>query len=163
MTRELIQQIFDKIASDLPEVKAFGVFNNTFERISQGDENGVRLPAIYLSFPEGIEYQQNGSGAQRSETFTIRFNIGFRILDDKNVLDIFDFKEKVFEAFHKFQPSGSGSFERIAEAADELHGNIYVFQVDFKTNIISTSRFVDNDRIPVTVAGEVSAKYVDNI
>ena len=163
MTRGLIEQVLNKIATDLPEVKASGVYNNTFERISQGDEHGVRLPAIFLSFPEGVEYQQNGSGAQRSENFIMRFNIGMRILDDKNVLDIFDFKEKVFEAFHKYQPNGSASFERIAEATDELHGNIYVFQLDFRTNIIAMNRFVDNDRIPVTVSGDISAKYVDNI
>ena len=136
MTRQLIQQIFDRIAERLTTVKAKGVFNNTFQRIIEGNENGIQLPAIYVSFPEGIEYQQNGSGAQRSNDFIVRLNIGMRILDDKNVLDVFDFKETVFDTFHKWQPVGSSSFERVSEQPDELHENVYIFRQDYKTNII---------------------------
>lgn len=163
MTRQLIQQIFDRIEERMPEVKQRGVFNNTFQRIAEGNENGIQLPAIYVSFPEGVEYTQNGSGAQRSNDFIVRLNLAVRVLDDKKILDIFDLKETVFEVFHKWQPVNSSSFERIAESPDELHENVYIFKTDFKTNLISTSRFVNNDRIQVNVSGDISAKYIDKI
>lgn len=164
MTRQLIEQIMNRIRTELPDVKSVGIFNNTFERIAAGDTHGVMLPAIYISFPEGITYQQNGSGAQRTDNFVVRLNIGFRVLTPDKILDAFDFKTEVFKAFHKWQPSMSASFARVSEVADELYENVYVFQMDFLTNTISDEKFIDNETTPTNVDNlKISSKYVDNI
>ena len=118
MNRQLIQAIFDKIASDLPEVKKTGLFNNSFDKIREGQLSGIQLPSIYVSFPNGCTYVNQTSGVQRSDEFIVRLNIGFRILSNDKILDAFDFKDEVFKAFHKWQPLMTSSFERVAETAD---------------------------------------------
>jgi len=164
MTRHLIEQIHDRIRAKLPDVKTVGIFNNTFERIANGDTHGVMLPAIFVSFPEGITYQQNGGGLQRTDDFTVRLNIGFRVLTPEKVFDAFDFKTEVYKVFHKWQPSMASSFFRIAETADELFENVYVFEMDFKTNIIADEKFIDNETTPHMVDhANISSKYVDKI
>jgi len=155
MTRELIEQIFARIQSELPEIKRIGLFNDDFEKQNDGVKSGLKFPALFVSFPEGCTYVDNASGVQRSDDFIIRFHIGLKFYNDDTVLQIFDLKEKIYKIFHKWQPSNASTMKRVAETPDELRGNFYVFEQDYLTNIIDSTKFIENDRVAVTLTPKI--------
>lgn len=156
MTRELIEQIFERIQTELPEIKKHGLFNDDFEKQNDGTKSGLKFPALFVSFPEGCSWIPNTSGVQRTEDFIVRFHIGAKFQTDKSVLDIFDLKEKIFRTFHKWQPENGSSFARSTENPDELRGNFYVFEQDYTLNLISSSKFIENERVSVTLAPKIT-------
>lgn len=156
MTREFIQEIFDRITAELPEILAFGLFNDNFEKQNDGVKSGLKFPALFVSFPEGCTYLNNVSGVQRSEDFIVRFHIGTKHSNDDDILDVFDLKEKIYRTFHKWQPVNASTFSRISEIPDELRGNFYVFEQDFTTNLVAPSKFIENGRVPVTLIPSIS-------
>ena len=155
MTRELIEQIFSRITTELPEVKKVGLFNDDFEKQNDGIKSGLNFPAVFVSFPDGCEWIPNVSGVQRTEDFRVKFHIGAKFYNDASVLDIFDLKEKMFETFHKWQPENGSSFVRGVEMPDENRGNFYVFEQEFSTNLISSSKYIRNNRIPVMLGSKI--------
>ena len=159
MTKEFIQQIFDRISAELPEFKKVGLFNDDFEKQNDGTKSGLKFPAIFVSFPEGCEWVPNASGVQRTEDFVVRFHIADKFMTDKTVLDIFDLKERVFEVFHKWQPTGAGSFSRDTEIPSSQRGNFYVFEQDFTTNLISSTKFIENERVPITLVPNITPEF----
>ena len=157
MTRELIEQIFEKITIDFPEIKKMGLFNDDFEKQNDGTKSGLKFPAVFISFPDGCEWIPNASGIQRTQDFRVRFHIGTKHMTDADVLNVFDLKEKFYLNFHKWQPQNGSSFVRLSEMPDEMRGNFYVFEQDYTTNLISSTKFIENDRIPVLLTGKISA------
>ena len=158
MTRELIQQIFDRVKNQLPEIKKVNLFNDDFEKQNEGVKSTLKFPALFVSFPEGCTYIQNGSGVQRSDDFIVRFHIGLKFYDEKSVLEIFDLKEKIFGIFQGWQPQNASSFNRQSETPDEFRGNHYVFIQDYLVNIIDSTNFIENKRIPVTLSPKIQGE-----
>ena len=159
MTRELIEQLFDRIKTELPEIKKVGLYNDDFEKQNDGTKSGLKFPAMFISFPEGCTWTANSSGVQRTEDFIVRFHIGTKHYTDAAILDLFDLKEKIFRTFHKWQPTGGSSMNRSSETPDELRGNYYVFEQDFIINLISSSKFIENERVPITLTPQISATF----
>ena len=156
MNRQLIEEIFAKVKTDIPEIKKTGLFNDDFEKQNEGTKSGLKFPALFVSFPDGCTYLESTSGVQRTDTFTVRFHIGTKHQTDKDVLTVFDLKEKLYRAFHKWQPSNASSFSRTAEIPDEFRGNYYVFQQDYKTDLVANSKYIENERIPITLTPEIT-------
>ena len=151
MTRALIEDILNRITSELPEIKRSGLFNDQFQKYEDGLIDAINFPAMFLSFPDEVTYLANGSGVQKSDDFTIRFYIGMKFVTDSDVLDIFDLKQRVYNVFNKFQPSSSGSMSRISEGTDEDRNGFYVFTQDYKAQLIDTETFVENEMIDLQV------------
>lgn len=151
MTKEFIQSIFDRIAAELPEVKKVGIYNQDFDKMEAGEKHLFNFPAIFLSFPESVEYQNYSSGVQNTGEFTIRLLIADKYFTDEDVLNIFDLKQKVYTKFHKFSPVAStSSMERVSESTDENRKNFYVFEQDYTVRIQDSEKYILNDRIEVT-------------
>ena len=151
MNRELIEEIIAKVGADLPEFKKVALYNNDFDKQNDGTKSGLNFPALFISFPQSIEYQDGTSGVQRSDDFVVRFYIGEKFATDKDVLDIFDLKQKVYTVFNGWKPSKASTFRRRSEETDEDRGGFYVFAQDYVTNLIDDETFVEKSRIPVTL------------
>ena len=144
----------------MPEVKKMGLYNDDFEKQNDGTKSGLKFPAIFISFPEGCTYVENASGVQRTEDFIIRFHIGTKVYDEKLVFELFDLKEKIYRTFQKWQPTNASTMNRVQETPDEFRGNYYVFQQDFQTNLVAPSKFIENDRTPITLTPKIDAKFI---
>ena len=162
MTKEFIESIFARIATELPEVKKTGVFNQDFDRMDDGSIASFNYPAIFLSFPEDVSYLSTASGVQKTDEFIIRLYIANKYVTEKNVLDIFDLKQKVFTKFHAFSPvTAASSMERISETADESRQGIYIFMQDYSVKLIDDSNYILNKRVlvdPWTLGVETDVK-----
>lgn len=150
MTKEFIQSIFDRITAELPEVKKFGVFNQDFDKMESGEKHLFNFPAIFLSFPEPVEYSNYSSGVQNTDEFVIRLFIADKYVTDEDVLNIFDLKQKVYSKFHKYSPvTAASSMERISETTDESRRGIYIFEQDYTVRLQDSTKYILNDRVEV--------------
>ena len=150
MNRALIEQINARVAAELPQIKKYGLFNDDFDKMDQGTRSGAIYPAMFLSFPESVTYSDTGSGNQKTEEFTLRFQIGVKVKTDDNVLDAFDLKQEVFKTFHKWKPDGASSLTRILEETDESRGGIYVFIQDYSLVLTDSEKYINNERTEVS-------------
>ena len=153
MNRQLIEEVIQRIKTELPEFKKVGLFNDDFTKQDEGEKAGLNFPAIFLSFPEGVIYENDGSGVQRSEDFLVRFVMSEKFLTDKKVLEIFDLKQKVYRVFNGWKPSKGSTFRRYSEQPDENRSGFYVFEQVYITKLIDDETFIENKRIPVTLTG----------
>lgn len=142
MNRSLIEQIFDRITTELPEFKKYGLFNEDFDKSDDGSGRGINFPAIFLSFPEDITFQDNGAGVQKTDEFIIRFHIAMKIVSEKKVLEVFDLKQSVYSVFHRFTPEGFSTMSRVSENTDEDRRNYYVYIQDYTIKGVDDTKFV---------------------
>jgi hypothetical protein len=148
MQRDLIQAITDQIAAELPQFKTVALFNDQFTKQDAGAIDSFRFPALFLSFPDGAQYNDYTAGVQTSADVTVRFYIAdqltkSRLSISKTVLEVMDLKQAVFSKFQGFSGVGFKTFSRIFEEADESRTNYYVFSQDYKTSVIDSSSYVD--------------------
>lgn len=151
MTRGLIQEILDKVAADLPQFKKVALYNNDFDLQDEGSASPFYFPALFVSFPESVTYNDTGSGNQTTNDFRVRLYIADKFNTDTTVLNIFDLKQEVYKVFHKWQPSNATSFMRIEENTDESRTNYYVFSQDYTTSLRDSDKNIINDRVEVQV------------
>ena len=151
MNRAFIEEIIAKIETDLPEIKKVGIFNDDFNKHENGTGNQINFPAIFLSFPEQTTYENKNLGLQETEDFVFRLNIGMKFTTDKDILNIFDLKQKVYSIFQKFQPENCSSVFRIAESTDEDRTGFYVFEQDYETRMIDKAASIYRDGTLQTV------------
>tara|TARA_R110000796_G_scaffold73842_1_gene165853 strand:- start:481 stop:1023 length:543 start_codon:yes stop_codon:yes gene_type:complete len=164
MQRILIETILNRISAELPEFKTVDLFNNQFNMADEGKGGPVRFPCLYVSFPEGADYINQGAGAQQSEDITVRFHIGQEMTAERigfSVLEIMDLKQKVYSKFQNYAAPFIKSFSRIHEEPDESRGNYYIFMQDYKTGVIDMTTFVDQgDEVTLTL--KVDADLIIN-
>jgi len=138
MNRAFIEAVINKIKTDLPEFKMVELFNNQLDNQSQGSGKGVNFPAIFISFPESVEYVSSGQRVQRANEMIVSFIIASKVVTGKTdeILKVFDLKTKVYQSFLGVQGDISSSFTRIAEDTDEERENYYTFTQTYKTQLI---------------------------
>jgi|DEB0MinimDraft_6_1074348.scaffolds.fasta_scaffold05772_3 hypothetical protein len=150
MQRFFVQKILDKIAADLPQFKTVGLFNDDFNKYDEGLIDSFRFPALFVSFPDGADYLNQGGKLQKT-TLTVRFFIAdeltkSRLSISKTVLDVFDLKQAVFNVFSGFQQTATNetfsTFERVREETDEDRRNYYIFIQDYRTELIDPDTWV---------------------
>jgi hypothetical protein len=148
MQRDLIQFILDKIAAELPQFKTVDLFNDQFNKQDNAALDSFRFPALFVSFPEGANYENYTSGVQHGLDIRVRFYIAdeltkSRLSIGKTVLEVLDLKQDVFKVFHGSGAAYIKSFLRIYEETDESRRNYYVFIQDYNTGIIDASKYID--------------------
>jgi hypothetical protein len=148
MYRFLINNIITKIGAELPEFKTVALFNDDFNKAEQGLKDLVKFPALYISFPEGVDYSDNGAGVQKTNELKIRFYIAKSITkgrasNNTTVLDLLDLKQKVYKAFQGYKSNGFNTFKRRFEEMDEDRTNYYVFIQDYTTDLIDDTKYID--------------------
>lgn len=148
MYRYLINNIINKVKTDLTQFKTVDLYNDDFNKAEQGLKDLVKFPAFYVSFPEGVNYADNGAGVQKTEEVVIRFYIAKsmtkgRTSNSSTVLDLLDLKQQVYEAFQGYKSNGFSSFKRRYEEMDEDRTNYYVFIQEYTTEIIDDSKYID--------------------
>jgi hypothetical protein len=148
MQRDLIQGILDRIAAELPQFKTVDLYNDQFNKQDTAKIDSFRFPALFVSFPDGADYNDYTAGVQQMKDLTVRFYIAdqltaSRLSISKTVLEILDLKQTVFEKFQGWSIEGVKTFTRIHEETDEDRTNYYIFVQDYKTGVIDASKYVD--------------------
>ena len=152
MTRQFVQQILDRISTELPNIRFKGLYNLDFDKRDEGTKASFDFPAIFVSFPEEVEYINYGSGVQHTGEFIVRLYIAQKHMTEKSILDIYDLKQSVFNAFQSWQPVKASTFNRIAETTDESRTNYYVFIQDYTTKLVDDEKYILNDKTEFTIS-----------
>lgn len=167
MDRTLVTAILNRIASELPQFKTVDLYNNQFDKQDEGKIDSFAFPALFVSFPDGADYNDLSSGVQRVEEITVRFYIAdsltkSRLSISKTVLEIFDLKQSVFSAFNGYSALFVKRFSRIHEETDENRTNYYIYIQDYKTGIIDSTKFVDSQGPTVTLVPIIDGQLIIN-
>ncbi|BAQ92539.1 tail related protein [uncultured Mediterranean phage uvMED] len=166
MQRGLVQAILDEISAKLPQFKTVDLFNNQLEKQDEGVIDSFAFPALFISFPEGADYENYSAGTQKGAEMTVRFYIAdsltkSRLSINKTVLEIFDLKQEVFKVFNGFQKEGFNTFVRVFEETDEDRTNYYTFIQDYKTSVLDSETYV-NQGEEVTLTANLTTELVIN-
>lgn len=152
MNRQFVEEVLNKLNTEFSSsFKKIGIFNNDFDKQEDGTGQPLNFPALFLSFPEEVNYLQSSSGNQRTENFKVRLYIAVKMVTDKNVLDVLDLKQSIYFKMSGFKPSNSSGFVRKSEMTDEDRKGYYVYIQDYETNLIDMTAYIENKRIPVTL------------
>lgn len=148
MFRFLIEDIIAKIKAELPQFKTVELYNNDFDKAEQGLKDLTKFPALYIGFPEGVNYSDSGAGTQKTSEVVLRFYIAVsmtkgRAVNNTTVLDLLDLKQEVYKAFQGYKSDGFNTFKRRYEETDEDRTNFYVFLQDWTTDILDDTKYVD--------------------
>ncbi len=143
MFKPLIEAIYAKIAAELPEIKTKGLYNDQFNKSDEGKIDSFPKPAIFIGFPDQVEYKDRGSMVQTTENFRVRFYISIDMFKAEG-LEIFDLKQKVYSVFQGYKLDGFGRFVRRNEQADEDRTNYYILIQDYETSAIDSEVFYLN-------------------
>lgn len=167
MFRFLIEDIINRVEAELPEFKTVELFNNNFEKNTLGQNDVVQFPALYISFPEGTTYSDNGAGTQLSDELVLRFYIATqmpkgRASNNSTVLDLFDLKQRVYNVFQGYKTDGFNTFKRRYEETDEDKTNHYIFIQDWTTNILDDTKYVDGGGVEVTLGLDIDDQVIIN-
>ena len=167
MYRFLIEDIINRVNANLPEFKTVEIFNNNFDKNEQGLNDIVKFPALFIGFPEGVSYSDNGAGTQLSEELVLRFYIATSITkgrasNNTTVLDLFDLKQKVYNTFQGYKTDGISTFKRRYEETDEDRTNYYVFVQDWTTNILDDTKYVNGGGQEVTLGLDITDEVIIN-
>lgn len=140
-------QLESKVTIQLEEAST--VFSDIWNSQADNMENqklySFPTPAIFIEFLNLEDIQDLGKGLQIYNDMTVRVHIIHRQEDtgdgnqDQNI-DVYTFKQAVFAALDKFEPTGAVMFSRKGEFQDTDHTNIYHFIQDYKTNYVDSSR-----------------------
>lgn len=156
MYRFLVEDVIAKIKTDLPEFKTVELYNNNFLKAEAGQFDIVKFPALFVSFPEGMNFNDAGAGNQLTNELVIRFYISDsitkgRVSNSSTVLDLLDLKQKVYKAFQGYKSAGFNTFKRRREETDEDRTNYYIFIQDWTTNVLDDSKYVDGGGTEYTI------------
>jgi hypothetical protein len=166
MQRILLQGILDRIAAELPQFKTVDIYNDQFTKQDAGSIDSFRFPALFISFPDGADYNEKTAGVQQSTDLTVRFYIADELTKsrlglNKTVLEIMDLKQAVFTKFQGFSVPYIQTFTRIFEETDEDRTNYYIFVQDYKTGVIDAANYVDQGT-EVTLGLDLTPELIIN-
>ena len=166
MQRDLIQFILEKIAAELPQFKTVDLYNEQFDKQDNGLIDSFRFPALFVSFPDGANYENYTSGVQHALDIRVRFYIAdeltkSRLSIGKTVLEVLDLKQEVFKVFHGSGAAYIKSFLRVYEETDESRKNYYVFVQDYYTGVIDATNYIDQGD-EITLGLDLESELVIN-
>jgi hypothetical protein len=164
MYRSLVQNIYSIIDSELPEIKHRALYNDQFNKLDEGGIDEFPKPCIFVSFPDPVEFMDQGAGVQRTGELRVRLYIGYNVFNTKGEdLGVFDLKQKIFTIFNGVKIDGYERFIRRSEQTDEDRTNYYVFIQDYSINVIDSDAYILNKRIEVLISDlEVDSDLIIN-
>lgn len=133
-------------------VKHVGVWNNQIDMLlaEENTEYPWPLDAVFIEFPEGVEFSDIGDGRQLAEQYDITIHtLSFKLNETDGQMeenfDAFTTKKEVYKALQFFRFPGSGPMNRLSETPDHMHGNIYHFAQVYRTTWHDTSIVLPRD------------------
>jgi len=167
MYRFLIEDIINKVKSEFPEFQTVDLFNDDFNKSERGLIDLIKMPALLIGFPEGVNYIDSGSGTQKTSEIVLRFYIALsmtkgRVSNSTTVLDLFDLKQEVYSSFQGYQSDRINTFKRRFEETDEDRTNYYVFIQDWTTDLVDDSKYVDGSGQEVTLTLQLDDELIIN-
>ena len=151
------------ISKGLPSTGYIRMWNNNLEYLEKGTDEQYQLPAIFIEFPDEIEYDQLGNGTQTVDDLRIKIHILQDFYDTKTGamsqnLDVLVLAQSIYTAFQEWMPTTvtipptgiyapyAGTYQvpvgvmsRRKEYQDKDHDNIYHFIQEYSTTWIDTA------------------------
>jgi hypothetical protein len=143
--KKLFLILYDKMIA-IEGVSYCRKWNNQLSLLLEGKIELFGLPAVFIAFKTG-EIQQLGGGVQLYDPLTIEIHILDWQLDagdgtfEQN-LQVFDLKDKVFQALQKFEPGLTnsdclcGTLVRVSEEEDNNHNGVFHFIQTYQTTYV---------------------------
>ena len=133
------------------------MWNEQYIEQETGNERSFRYPAIFIDFPEEIEYESLGAGLVETDNLTIRFVFVMEYFKPRSTaipenLDIFDARTAIIKKFAQFNPpttAAKNAFTFITDRRNTNNNNLWVWEFDFKCWYREESGYVDQDLIEV--------------
>ena len=166
------------ISKGLPSTGYIRMWNNNEEYLQAGTDEQYQLPALFIEFPDEIEYNQLGNGVQTVDDLRVKIHILQDFYDTKTGamsqnLDVLLMAQNIYLAFQEWMPTtvtipntgiysdyaGTynvpvGVMSRRKEYEDKDHDNIYHFVQEYSTT------WVDKDLVR-PVGGVLSVPVLD--
>lgn len=134
MELELYTYIKNKIATNLPSVKTFGLYNNQFQRTDEGKQNAFLFPAVFISFTKN-NFSDLSQGVQEFD-LTVTTHLGFEMYNEKHNdkdLEILTLKQDLYEVMQRLKTGYFSRLSRTQETQDFDHDNIQVYTTEYQT------------------------------
>lgn len=133
----------------LTSVKHVRLYNNQFQNMDK--ENTFAFPCVFIQFLD-LNWSTETEGIQKGLA-TIRLHVGFETLarEDLGKFDVID------DEIHKYVEGFTGEdftrLSRVNEEQDIDHDNVYVWLMDYSTEIIDCSGARRGKMTKTTVTG----------
>ncbi len=137
--RVLYEELREQLEDSITGVHV-RLWNNQVRLSEEGQQIPFTFPAVFIDFPT-IVWQQMGKGVQNTEVMVVRLYVcyeSFHTSENEEDLEIFTLREDVYMALQDFKPTASSKLQRIAEQTDPNHTNVYVWVMDYQTNLQET-------------------------
>lgn len=139
--------LLGRLASTDPlmNVTYIRLWNNQVQYAKDAIDETYPYPAIFIDFPEEIEWKQIGNGVQTVDPLMIRLHIVHDFYDAQDGtmgqdLAILELAQKVYTSLQEWMPNiPLGVFVRVMEVQDKDHPNLYHFIQTYQTTWIDTA------------------------
>lgn len=169
MNRLIVEKIKEHINTNLSlDFHEVALWNNQVEKARSGVIESIPNQCIYISFPDGSNYDSLANKVQRSGEIIVRFYIVMKIQaiksnTDAEILSLFDLKDKVYSFFSGFQFNEITPFERVREFPDESRENFYIFEQDYSFQFLDDSLYIDgDDTYTATLTPQITTDLIIN-
>lgn len=147
MTKDIIEGIITKIATDVPEFNEVNLWNNQIDALDAQEERPFAFPVCFIGFEQPFPYVSIANKTQKG-VGQITVFVCDEIYQNTNEdgtpnLNILDLKTKVYLSLQSWSNKDIclGALDRIEEEADEDHPNVYVFKQRYSFEFFDASKF----------------------
>lgn len=149
--------VYQNTAGGDVTIKTSEMYNEQYIEAETGQERAFLYPALFIDFPEEIDYESLGRGAVQSESLIIRLIFVMEYFKPRSNaipenIDIFTARENIIRNFNRFlPPSGAAqnSLEFITDRRNSNNTNLWVWEFDFKCWYREDSGYEDQNQIEV--------------
>lgn len=130
------------------------VWNDQVQNLIDGKDETFSLPAIFIEFPDEIQWQQLGGGNQIVDPLLIKVHLLHEFYDAQDGtmgqnLAVLDMAESIFTSFQDWMPDTMviggvtyqipvGSMVRLSDKQDMQHTNLYHFISTYQTTWVDS-------------------------
>lgn len=130
-------------------IKHVRLFNNQFENMEK--EDTFAFPCVFVQFLN-LDWSTETEGVQKGDT-TIRLHVGFETLktEDLEKFDIID--DQIHKYIEGLESEDFSKLSRTNEEQDVNHDNVYVWLMDYGTNLLDDSGARQGKMVKTTITG----------
>ena len=116
------------------------VWNNQLEQLKAGELEAIPFPSCFIE--PIVSQSQHGAIGQGVCGFDILFRVHLLHTNyntegsfEQNLV-VFDLRDKVIRTMNRYKPLMCGPIDKISEALDFEHDNVYHYTIDFNTHFV---------------------------